>query len=456
MVAQATGGRLTAGSADRVFAEVSIDSRTFRIGALFVALRGERFDGQAFVQDVIDGGAAGVLVSGGHPSGDAAVIVVPNTLDALQRLGQFVRRRSGARVVAITGSAGKTTTKEVAAEFLTARYRVFRNVGNLNNHFGLPLSLTRLCEGPEIAVVELGMNHAGEIRRLVEIAEPDVRVWTNVGDAHIGHFGSREALADAKAEILELATAGTLLVANADDPLVMSHAGRFAGRVVTFGTSVGATVHATGVVDRGFDGTQADVTTPFGGGRLSLPLAGRAQLSNVLAAVAVAVEHGVPWPEIASRAAALRPVARRGTVTRLRDDARLVDDSYNASPSATRAMLAALAATPVHGRRLAALGEMLELGDAAPALHELCGQAAAEAGVSELIVVGGEAADRLAAGAERGGLARAAIHRFADSASAAAPAAHLVNAGDVMLVKGSRGVRMDVIADRIRLEQEVA
>ena len=193
MVADATGGRLAAGSVDRVFHTVSTDSRAIDAGALFIALRGDRFDGHAFVADAVRQGAAGVLVASAPPaSNGSAVIVVADTLVALQDLARAVRRASGAQVVAITGSAGKTTTKEVTAEFLSAKYRVFRNQGNLNNHIGLPLSLLELRHRPEIAVVELGMNHPGEIRTLVRIAEPDVRVWTNVGDAHIGFFGTRE------------------------------------------------------------------------------------------------------------------------------------------------------------------------------------------------------------------------------------------------------------------------
>ena len=211
LVAEVTGGRLAAGDPGRVFTSVSIDSRSLptvpasvhAAGALFIALSGPNFDAHTFLPDVIARGAAGLLVSEAPIiAGHAAVIVVSDPLAALQRLGHEVRRRSGARVVAITGSAGKTTTKEATAACLAARYRVFWNPGNLNNHIGLPLSLVELRHGPDVAVVELGMNHAGEIRTLVALAEPDVRVWTNVGNAHIGHFGGIDAIAAAKAEIL--------------------------------------------------------------------------------------------------------------------------------------------------------------------------------------------------------------------------------------------------------------
>jgi len=375
-------------------------------------------------------GAGGVLIDGtddaggrflsGRASGKrppaSSVIEVADTLVALQAIGRDVRRRSDARVVAITGSAGKTTTKEITADLLSAKYRVFRNQGNLNNHIGLPLSLVELRHGPEIAVVELGMNHAGELRELVALAEPDVRVWINVGDAHVGHFGSREAIARAKAEILEGATASSRLVVNADDPLVMSHVRSFPGRVLTFGEQVGADVRATRVSDLGVEGTAADVTTPAGSMHLDVPLVGRAQLGNVLAAVAVAVDFGVPLPAIAERTAALKAVARRSAVRTLANGVRLIDDSYNASPAAVEVMLAALAATRTTGRRIAVLGEMLELGASAHALHEVCGRAAARAGVDELVVVGGSAADGIVEGATAAGLAPARIHRYADSA----------------------------------------
>ena len=310
---------------------MSTDTRTLQAGALFLALRGERFDGHAFIGEARRLGAAGLVLDQVpkdlEPTADLAVIVVPDTLEALQALGRDVRRRSGARVVAITGSAGKTTTKEVAATLLATTFKVFRNRGNLNNHIGLPLSLVELCHGPDIAVVELGMNHAGEIRTLVRIAEPDVRVWTNVGDAHIGHFGSRDAVADAKAEIFESAGDRTVMIVNADDPLVMARAARLErGRVVTFGESSAATVRAVEVVDRGLDGTDARVETPAGSLHLHVPLPGR-PISQRARRDTASLEFGVPIDAIVPAVATIQAVARRGAVTR-RAGTRIVDDSY--------------------------------------------------------------------------------------------------------------------------------
>jgi UDP-N-acetylmuramoyl-tripeptide--D-alanyl-D-alanine ligase len=456
-VAQASGGRLVAGDESRVCESVSIDSRTMKADALFIAIAGPNFDGHAFVVDVIARGAAAVLV--GEQSAGAAreaaaksgagVIVVADTLDALQSLARAVRRQSGAGVVAITGSAGKTTTKEITADLLSAKYKVYRNVGNLNNHIGLPLSLLELRHGYDLAVVELGMNHAGEIRTLMRIAEPEYRVWTNVGDAHIGNFGSRDSIADAKGEVVEGANERSVLVANADDPLVMARTRGFAGEVVTFGESVGADVRALNIQDHGFDGIEADVD--FRGTRrhLKSPLAGRGNLMNLLAALVVAGGAEVPPDAIRERISALKPVARRGEITMLADGARVVDDSYNASPAAVALALETLRATPAK-RRVAVLGEMRELGDQARALHVACGRAAAMNGVDLLVAIGGIPADGFAQGALESGFSGGHIHRFWDSAAAADAVPDLIESGDLVLVKGSRGTRTDLVVDRLK------
>jgi UDP-N-acetylmuramyl pentapeptide synthase len=225
-IAGAVGGRLTAGRVDTEVRDVVIDSRVVGPGDLFVAIKGPRFDGHDFVAEVLARGAAAAIVDSAprkgvpHDSVHGAVIEVGDTVNALQDLAHAVRMAAGTKVIAITGSAGKTTTKETIAAFLERRKTVVKNKGNLNNHIGLPLSLMQVRHAPDVAVMELGMNHAGEISALVAIAEPDVRVWTNVGDAHLGFFASPEAIADAKAEILEGATPSTVLVCNADDPRV--------------------------------------------------------------------------------------------------------------------------------------------------------------------------------------------------------------------------------------------
>ncbi len=457
-VVDASNGRLVAGRATRAFTRVSIDSRTLKPGDLFVAIRGERFDGHEFLPAALAAGASGVVVSRAETvsasgADGPVVIVVGDTTRALQLVARDVRRRSGARVVAITGSAGKTTTKEVTAELLSVTYQTFRNEGNLNNHIGLPLSLLALRQRPRMAVVELGMSAPGEIRRLVEIAEPDVRVWTNVGEAHLESFPSVDAIADAKAEILEGATPDTRLVANANDARVMQRVRGFVGRVRTFGIDVDADVSARHVVDRGLDGLRADVSTPAGAGVLETPLVGRANLSNILAAMTVALDEGVPLDAMLDRARSLAPAKHRGQVRRLSSGVTVLDDAYNANPLAMRKALDVLTAAHAD-RRVAVLGEMLELGPESVALHEGCGEAAARAGVDRLITVGGEAARALGEAAVRAGVSRDHVRHVADSQAAADLAADLVRAGDVVLVKGSRGVRLERVVERLSVNAD--
>jgi UDP-N-acetylmuramoyl-tripeptide--D-alanyl-D-alanine ligase len=398
-------------------------------------------------------GAAGVVVqrADAAPVTDAGTVVVevPDTLTALQALGRAVRRASGARVVAITGSAGKTTTKDAIAAVAGAKFRVVKNRGNLNNHLGLPISLVEMRDCPDVAVMELGMNHAGEIRVLVGLAEPDIRVWTNVGDAHIGYFGSRDAIADAKAEILEAASAASVLVCNADDPLVMARAAAFAGRTVTFGVSPGADVRAVAIDDRGIGGTAATVTTAAGEFALTIALPGHGHLLNALAATAVGLELGVDTATIARELAALAPADHRGVTLTTAAGATILDDSYNSSPAALTRALDALGASRPAGRRIAVLGEMLELGDQALTLHEACGRHAVTAGVQRLITVGGDAARGLGGAAIAAGLAAAAVTHAATSDEAAGIVARELAAGDLVLVKGSRGIRTDLVVARL-------
>jgi UDP-N-acetylmuramoyl-tripeptide--D-alanyl-D-alanine ligase len=288
-IAAAINGELIGQSANGTIQGFSIDTRTIQAGDLFFAIRGDRFDGHVFVADALRAGSIGAVVSDRQlartltEDGAVALIVVTDTIAALQALGHHVRRASGAAVVAVTGSAGKSTTKEMTADFLSARYRVFRNRGNLNNHIGLPLSLLELRRKPDIGVFELGMNHFGEISALVRITEPEVRVWTNVGPAHLEFFGTVDAIAEAKAEILEGADKDSLLVANADDDRVVRHAAKFGGRVRTFGVERPADVRALAVRDLGIDGTAALVRTPIGEAEIRTPLPGTANLSNLLA-----------------------------------------------------------------------------------------------------------------------------------------------------------------------------
>lgn len=458
-IAAACDGRLVAGGPATRVAGFAIDSRRVRPGDIFLALRGARFDGHRFVPEALRNGAGGVLISDlsaagadGALPGSPLVIAVHDTTFALQRLGRFVRQRSGARVVAITGSVGKTTTKENVAALLEGSYRVFRNAGNLNNHIGLPLSLLELRHGPEIAVVELGMNHAGEIRTLVNIAEPDVRVWTNVAEVHAEFFDSIEAIADAKAEVMEGATAATHLVANAGDPRVMARAAAFPGTVTTFGVETQADVTARRVRSLGLAGMAATIEAGGTAVDVRTPLLGSGQIANVAAAVAVALGFDVPLELLSQRVARCVPQPGRGQVLRI-GALTVVDDTYNSSPVALRAALDAVGRERGCRRRVAVLGEMLELGVRSATLHEACGRAAVEAGFGVVVAVGGAPAAALAGGARVAGLPESAVATFESSADAAGYVAGIARDGDVILVKGSRGVGMDRVVERLKAER---
>ena len=453
-LAQAVGGRVLAGAAETPIDGFSIDSRSLSRGDLFVAIRGDRFDGHAFVADALGRGACGAVVSDAAALGSSPGIgvVVDDTVRALQALGRHIRRASNARVIAVTGSVGKTTTKELTAALLGACYRVYRNRGNLNNQIGLPLSLLELRTRPEVAVVEFGMNGPGEISRLVEIAEPELRVWTNVAEVHAEFFPSIAAIADAKAEILEGATPDTVVVANAADDLVMTRVARFPGRVATFGVGAEAEVTATEVDDLGLDGTRALVRTPVGTTAVTTPLLGRGNLANVLAAVTVALQLQVPLAAIPERIAAVDAPPHRGEIRRLARGVVVVDDTYNSNPLAVVTVLETLSRDRSVGRRVAVLGEMLELGARADAMHRATGRAAAAAGLGLLLTVGGHAAQALGAAAVEAGMPADRVIHCEGSAAAATRLMAMLHADDVVLVKGSRGVRTDLVVAQLEAE----
>jgi UDP-N-acetylmuramoyl-tripeptide--D-alanyl-D-alanine ligase len=460
-LSEVVGGQLMVGHRDVEVRSVVIDSRRVGSGDLFVAIRGQRFDGHQFIREAVSKGAAGLIVSDKSilQFQDTAVaeeekpfvIVVPDSVRALQLMGRFVRRASGTRVVAITGSVGKTTTKELMASVLTDGFDVSRTKGNLNNHIGLPLSLLELRRRPEIAVVELGMNHAGEIRTLVEIAEPEIRVWTNVAEVHSQFFSSVEAIADAKAEILEGATEKDHLIVNAGDPRVMSRIKDFPGEVTTFGVDVPANIQATGLRFLGLDGMEAQVETVEGTQILRTSLLGEGSVANVLAAIAVALQFQLPLETVLARVKRFEAQPHRGQVVRL-GNITVIDDSYNSSPLALERVLFAVGQSRVSGRRIAVLGEMLELGERSEALHRYCGRLVVSGGFDVLLVVGGTPIQALADAAIAAGLPSASVLRCGTSTEAADRIGGLIQSGDVVLVKGSRGIGTHRIVDRLTLE----
>ncbi|PYQ05063.1 MAG: hypothetical protein DMF83_16545 [Acidobacteria bacterium] len=450
-VATATGGRLRARPARLDLTGVSIDSRTVRPGEVFFAIAGPRFDGHDFLLAAAAAGAAAAVVHRDVAAPPALGLVrVEDTTRALSDLARHVRTTANVPVVAITGSAGKTTTKEMTAALLATRGPVLKTEGNLNNQYGLPLSLLRLATEHTAAVLELGMSAAGELRALTGLARPDVAVITMVAPVHLEFFDSVEAIAAAKAEILEGLGADGAAVLNADDPLVRAIGeGRigkpYRGQRIWFGRDRRYDVSA-----ENWRGTVHGMRFDLRLGResvdVALPLPGPHFLSNFLAAAAVAHHLGIGADAIARAALDMKPARHRGQVLVLGQGVTLLDDCYNSNPAAVEAAVVALGmAAP--GRRVAFLGDMLELGAAGPDLHRQTGERVAS-GLQALVAAGPLAAHFLE-GARRAGLEDDALASFPDSAAAAAAAPRLVRPGDAVLVKGSRGARMEAVVDAL-------
>ena len=513
-VAGAAAGRIVAGDAQALLSGAAIDSRAVRGGELFFAFAGAHADGHRFVGDAFGRGAAGAVVqdlaaaAGSWPPlagtlatpelAGRAVIQVADTLEALHDVARSVRQRVPRRLIGITGSAGKTTTKELLAAMLATRYRVARNPGNFNNLYGFPLALLNVPDDAEWMVAEMGMSTPGELRQLSLLGRPDVALFTVVRPAHLQSFDGLRGIAEAKAELLAGLAPDGLVVANAGDPEVARIARRFAGnvsgsheesgakarRVVWYGiqsaagqvidTSAGAAAGAGAAASAsspappppsppppldvaaselapGPAGIGSTFVLSAGGSsqQVHLPLHGLYNVENCLAAAACAFALGVPLPDIAAAAARARPAAGRGVLHRVvlsdaRGEITVVDDSYNSNPDALAKALAGAAQLPA-ARRLAVLGDMLELGPAAPRFHREGGLAAARLGFDPVAGVG-ELARELAEGAREGG---AAAQWHEDAGAAADWAGATVRPGDLVLVKGSRGVGLDAVVRRL-------
>ena len=424
----------------------SIDTRTIEPGDCFFALAGPRYDGHDFVAAAFAAGAVAAVVGRSWDAPDAGrtgfLYRVDDPLGALTRLAFEARRGWGGAVVALTGSNGKTTTKEIIATLLGSKLRVSKSAGNLNNEIGVPLSILRIADDAEAAVLELGMNHAGEIRRLARLAKPDVGVVTNVSAAHIGYFDSVDGVAAAKRELIEELSPEAVAVLNGDDERVARFGEGRNGRTVTFG------------IDRPADYRAVDVRLlPEGArfglkrqGRKGLPLEfesrlpGRHSVLNMTAGLAVAVELGLEARWLRKAAASVRPASMRGELRPV-GDWLVVDDCYNSNPAAASAMLDLLAELPGR-RKVAVLGEMLELGKGAPTLHREVGRRAA-AKADLVIAVQGQARE-IAAGAREAGLAaETAVKFFADAEQAGKALRDVLRPGDTVLFKGSRGVGLE-------------
>jgi UDP-N-acetylmuramoyl-tripeptide--D-alanyl-D-alanine ligase len=446
-IAHWIGADLRAGEGDRPEQPAtgySIDTRTLAPGDLFFAVRGERYDAHAFVPAAFEKGARAVVVARSKVTDflelarTHSLLIVDDPLVALQTLATAVRRHWNKRIIGVTGSAGKTTTKEAVAEVLGSRFHVLRSKGNLNNEFGMPLQLLKLEPEHEAAVIEMGMSHAGEIAALARIAHPDWGVITNVGSAHAQNFPDGVAgIARAKYELVQGLPASGVAFLNCDDPYVAQFGRDFHGRSIYFGSGPCADPRAANIEELGAEGTRFQVTAGEEQATVTLALLGRHNIWNAMAAIAVGFEAGIPLAECAAAAGRLRPPDKRGEVL-LIGGATVINDCYNSNPEALKSMIATLASMTAK-RRILVAGEMLELGPGAIGLHRECGKAAADSGIDLVVGVRGNAQYLVEAAREAGALALF----LASPLEAGEWLKAELRSGDAALLKASRGVGLE-------------
>ena len=445
----AINGDVVRGTRDVAFSGVSIDSRTIEPGEIFFAIRGQRMDGHQFIASAVARGALGTVTAVDYLPSDElpenfVVIRVKDTHEALKALARAVRISWNGKLTAVTGSVGKTTVREFAYQLISARFRAYQTPGNYNNLFGLPLALLGLGSEHEIGIFEMGMSAAGEIAEMCRIALPNTGILTNVAPAHLEFFESLEQIAEAKGELVEGLTPDGTLIYNADDQLVRKLAERFGGKKISFGRSNDADIRADNIEIPDLGITRFKLSC--GGVTLdtTLPFAGEHYVLNVLPGVALGLSLGMTLKEIVPALECLRQVRMRGSILHFREGFAVIDDSYNSSPRALASMIEVLAAAPGFSRRILFAGEMLELGPSAPRLHFECGELAAKRGIDMVIGVGGSACE-IVRGAAKAGTGKTVARFFETLEDAAKFAVENIRPGDLALVKGSRGVRMEKI-----------
>lgn len=445
-ILSAMGGQLAAGTGEIAVSSISTDTRSLKAGAVFFALVGEKGDGHAFLQKAADGGAAALVVSNGALASslmeyDGAVVIVADTLRALGDLAAWHRRRLDCRVVAVTGSCGKSSVKEMIGQVLESVRRGTRAEASFNNAIGVPLTILRSQVGDDYLIVEVGTNAPGEIRRLAEIARPDIAVVTCVEPVHLEGLGSLDGIAAEKEDLVRSLSADGVAILNADDPRVAAMA-EAADHVVTFGVTDGSLL----AHDVRTDATSVTFALD-GATEVRLPVPGRHNVLNALAAVAVAREFGLDDATIVAALARHRPLEMRLVHEQLPGGVTLIDDSYNANPAGARAALDVLCDQPTDNRRVLVQGDMLELGGESEALHEAFGRAVSESRVTTLVTVGEATRAMSMAASVRDDLVR---FHFSDARGAAGEVPSLLGSGDVILVKGSRGIGLEVVCQAIR------
>ena len=455
-IVAASAGRLLYGEAPRSFGGIGIDSRTIGPGDFFVAIRGATHDGHRFIPQAVADGVRGIMVQ--EPGAiqldhevferqGVACVAVSDTTRALGALAAFLRRRVRIPVVAITGSNGKTSTRRMTTLVMDRQFNTLATQGNLNNEIGLPLTLFRLTEGHQAAVLELGMNHSGEIDRLGAICRPTIGLITNVGPAHLEFFGSVKAVARAKAELLAHIDPGGYAVLNRDDENVAAMADQAPCRVLYFGTGSGADIRAEAILETP-GGVHFRLILPNDRMDIALRSPGRFMVSNALAAAAASFAAGVAGPAIKEGLESFRPVRGRLDVLTAANQVHIIDDTYNANPSSMAAAIQTLAALKGSNRGFIVLGDMLELGDGAPVLHRQVGALAGQTGAVKLYACGQYAEDVLA-GARQVGMAPGRLVAAAKEEIAAFLTDEL-QTGDWLLIKGSRGMAMETIVQAVQ------
>jgi UDP-N-acetylmuramoyl-tripeptide--D-alanyl-D-alanine ligase len=449
-IAQLTGGSLSAGGGTIVIDTVSTDSRTIKRGELFVALRGENFDGHDFVEAVATTGAAGAIVDSnwkGKVPENFALVRATDALQAYQQLAANYRKSLKLSVVAITGSNGKTSTKDFAAAVLARRFQVTKTQGNFNNHVGLPRTILEATSRDEVAVWEIGMNHPGEVAALARMAALDVGIITNIGVAHIEFMGSRERIAEEKGALAEAVGARGTVILNADDPFTKGIAIRTRAKVILAGTTAG-TIRASEINQSG-SGTDFTILEGAHRCRAQLPVPGLHMVQNALLAVAAGRAFGLSLEECAAGLVAAPLTKARLQVKEIRG-VQFLDDSYNANPDSMKAALRTLVELDAEGQRIAVLGEMRELGDESERGHREVGETAAALKVDHLIAIGNVAAS-IAEAAKQAGLENSST--VASTAEAAELLAELASPGDLVLIKGSRLARTEQVIEAFRNPQ---
>jgi len=447
-IAVAVQGNIIHGPKDAIIDRVSLDTRTLEPGSLFIPLRGERFDGHDFLHQAAEKGAKAVLVDRDdeyHFPG-VTVVRVKDTLEAFHSLALWYRNKFNVDFVAVTGSTGKTTTKNIIAEVLRRKYNVLKTEGNFNNQVGLPATIMRLDESHRAAVVEMGMSGYGEIRALMKIVRPKVSVVTNIGMSHIERLGSREGILRAKMEIFEGMDQNPAAVVNADDPLLCQGVKGLKAATVFYGVEAGD-YRASDIRSRGEEGTSYTLLAEGKSFEVSLPLPGRHNVYNSLAAIAVGRIFNIGFPDIIKAMEGLKGEKMRLSIQSSPKGVKVINDAYNASPDSMKSALEVLRDTKGE-RKIAVLSDMLEMGDFAEEGHALVGEYAVKSGVDILITVG-DFSRYIARRAKERGMDLSSVYHFESRREAAQLLDGLLKKGDVVLVKGSRGMRMEELASRI-------